>query len=672
MNLYFTNNIKLITTILTIICAIPDAHGMMRTPMVRYANKQNRILNPSHPQANFDIAIPSFSIDDLMAPDNPETFTTLNYNFRVDQNSLDSGQISEEGFFELSLMAYNKNPNDVNVNMNLAQFYEAGRGVQKNPARAIKHFQHAAKLGNPLAQWKYGRHLFDIENYELAYKFYKKSADAGFLQATNSLGTMFLQGLGVAQDDKVAFDYFTIAAEFKDPIALANLGSMYRVGRGAEPDYKLALEYNLEALPNNPAAAFNIAMLYLLGQGVPKNYELALQYFNIALNEPDCGAQAKFFVGELYFKGKGVQKDYEKAYEYFMQSAEKNHDGSKLYLGFMYENGFYKKKNIKTAIKYYLEAAAQGNPNAQYNLGTIYFNEGPYQDYKKALSYSKKAADQGDMNSEKMLGVLYFNGLGVTQDYSQSFIHFKKSADQGHAFAQTQVGNMFLHGLGVTQDYELALQYLQLAADQGDDSAQCNLGEMYLRGLGVSVDYQLALHYCQLSADQGNNYAKEDIITIGDILNKEVAEHMAKNLALNQEKIELPLTPIKTPAPIRAEKILKNQYNPRLPTFTSFSDLSKVLSSREVKSLSDVILSKKVIINTLFELQKSGKITIRMHKGKLVATQCGKNVGAHPVTLTVHLHDHDRPWEQQLNVKNDFFTLLHACGLDYENMMKSK
>jgi TPR repeat protein len=653
---------------------MPEAYAMMRTPMVYHDKNKKLTLSPKSSQATAEILdfISSFSKTKA-----PEANNSISIPVHIDQSFIDSGQLTEESLFQLLLLGYSTDKNHININLNLGQCYELGKGVEKNLSKAIKHFQRAAQLGDPFANWKLGIHNLDIKNYIPAYDFLTKAADGGTRAALVNLGRMHFLGLGVEQNDTIAFGYFKKAAELNDPFALVNLGIMYGSGRGVELNYKTALSYYEKALPlNEIGAKYNMALLYRHGHGLPQNYEKALEYFLFAADDSEHEAEAKYQIGVLYYKGKGVQKNYKQAYKYFKESAEKNHDFSMLHLGFMLERGLYKKINIEKAINYYLNSARMGNLYAQHNLGVIYYTKGKKQNYKEAFKFFKQAAHQGQVDSQKNLGILYLNGLGVEINNEQAFLYFKQAADQGLVDAQAQVGAMYLKGLGIMQDYQQALQYLQLAADQGDDNAQNDLGEMYFQGLGVMQDNQLALYYAQLSANAGNTQAEQNILLIKNILDQVkdlpcLAKVRLNNITKSRE--EKNLEPTKQPSILKEQETSK-PYDSRLPSFGSFANLSKSLSSRDVRYLSDVVLTKKIIFSTLFELQKSNppKITIRIKKGKLIATQCGPNIGANPASLTVHLHDHDRPWEQQLNVKDDFFTLIQACGIDYKNMLKLK
>jgi TPR repeat protein len=59
---------------------------------------------------------------------------------------------------------------------------------------------------------------------------------------------MYLYGLGVHQDDKVAVEWYRKAANQGHAGAQHNLGAMYQTGRGVEQNMKMAMEWFRKAV----------------------------------------------------------------------------------------------------------------------------------------------------------------------------------------------------------------------------------------------------------------------------------------------------------------------------------------------------------------------------------------------------------------------------------------
>ncbi len=104
-----------------------------------------------------------------------------------------------------------------------------------------------------------------------------------------------------------------------------------------------------------------------------------------------------------------------------------------------------------------------------------------------------------------------------------------------------------------------------------------------------------------------------------------------------------------------------------------FSALVNVLSSRDIKTLSRIELDKKIIGETLLQLEMTGIIKItrsQTNKNKVRATLKGEYKGLKRPSLTIHMHDHDVPWEKQKRVRDNFFDFLAECGIVSFDIMK--
>ncbi len=104
-----------------------------------------------------------------------------------------------------------------------------------------------------------------------------------------------------------------------------------------------------------------------------------------------------------------------------------------------------------------------------------------------------------------------------------------------------------------------------------------------------------------------------------------------------------------------------------------FSALVNILSSRDITTLSRIELDKKIIGETLLQLEMTGIIKItrsRSNKNKVRATLKGPYTGLKRPSLTIHMHDHDLPWEKQKRVKDHFFNFLDECGIVIYDIMQ--
>ena len=110
-------------------------------------------------------------------------------------------------------------------------------------------------------------------NYEHAVQLLQLWAKRGDAHAQSSLGVMYHDGHGVAQDYAKAQGWFEKAAAQGFVEAQTNLGVMYYRGRGVAQDYSKAREWwEKAAAQGNAGAQSNLGVMYEYGQGVAQSY----------------------------------------------------------------------------------------------------------------------------------------------------------------------------------------------------------------------------------------------------------------------------------------------------------------------------------------------------------------------------------------------------------------
>ena len=180
----------------------------------------------------------------------------------------------ETGNYELANAYYTKAMQrfDMQATFNLGCSYEKGEGVEKDLDSAFQLFEIAAIGGHPGAQWAVGYYYFEgWGNTEIDYakaadwftKGYNNPKDDKKMDCAAYLAVCYQDGLGVVQDDDLAFGYlkdveYNLEAISHDSIvgiALNALGVAYAYGRGTRQDIESGIEYLESAvkLGNNEA-----------------------------------------------------------------------------------------------------------------------------------------------------------------------------------------------------------------------------------------------------------------------------------------------------------------------------------------------------------------------------------------------------------------------------------
>jgi len=243
--------------------------------------------------------------------------------------------------------------------------YYTGDGVIQDYTQAVFWYRKAAEQGNVLAQFALGvmyetGHWFHNKSirpcslgvsYDSCHRpfaqssginpigacydtsrgvaqsctqavfWYRKAAEQGLADAQNNLGTMYRDGLGVAQEDYTeAVFWYRKAAEQGLAKAQNNLASMYQGGLGGTQDSTQAVFWYRKAAKQGLASAqYSLGMMYEQGDGIAQNYAQAIFWYRKAAEQGDADAQ--FSLGDMYYAGHGVAQDDTQA-EFWWRKAE--------------------------------------------------------------------------------------------------------------------------------------------------------------------------------------------------------------------------------------------------------------------------------------------------------------------------------------------------------------
>lgn len=129
---------------------------------------------------------------------------------------------------------------DVKAQFELATAYDWGRGVRRSGPEAEKWYRRAADAGLAEAQNSLGSVAQAAGRYEEARGWYEKAAAQNHDLALNSLGYLYDLGLGVPQDRRKGFEYYTRAANLGEPEAMWNIAQMYAAGQLGPKDMHMA------------------------------------------------------------------------------------------------------------------------------------------------------------------------------------------------------------------------------------------------------------------------------------------------------------------------------------------------------------------------------------------------------------------------------------------------
>ena len=184
---------------------------------------------------------------------------------------------------------------------------------------------------------KQAKDFLSKNDFKNAVPLLKKAAEAGNAEAEYNYGVSFQQGIEVAQDDKIANEWFLKSAKQDWRDAQFKVAYNYQKGRGCGVDYKESFYWSLKcAQQNDPDCMFNVVSCYLQGFGTDKNMDSMLMWAIRLGSLPDVEnlaqssniTSARLNIARMYRDGDKVEKDLMKSYMWFLIYNESKRDFS--------------------------------------------------------------------------------------------------------------------------------------------------------------------------------------------------------------------------------------------------------------------------------------------------------------------------------------------------------
>ncbi len=389
----------------------------------------------------------------------------------------------------------------------------------------------------------------DKESAKAIFNEVKICASNGDAECMNVMGLFYTKSILVEKNNKEAFTWFKLAAEYGFPNAIRNLALMYARGLGVERNMSLAIETTnrlkecdaslyylslgeIDKVAGNHEAAyenFRIASelgntrakyfygTYLLkGKYCDKNIIFGIK--NIRFAAKDCIAPACLLMARYYetgFKEGGIDQSNKLSVKNYKLAAKNGSIEAQKRLAEIYKNGILGvSKNQKESFKWYLIAAERGDYDAAFYVALAYVNgSGIEKNYVDAVKWYRIAADHGSSSAMNNLAVCFENGHGVEKNENKAFSLYLKSAELGGLMAANNVSVCFQKGTGTEPNPQQALFWKEKAAEGGNTIAQSKLAEWYFKGYGTSRNYEKALFwFVKSKLDKG-----EKSICVGNI-----------------------------------------------------------------------------------------------------------------------------------------------------------
>jgi len=212
---------------------------------------------------------------------------------------------------------------------------------------------------------KKAHEAYNKQDFETAFELYKELADAGDSDAQTSLGFMYQNAQGCQKDEAKAVEFYTKAAEAKQPYALFNLAILYMNGLcGLKHDQFKAFELHLEAATREvPPAMYEVALMLERGIGCEQNFSEAAFWYEEGAKRGHLESFNN--LGALYKEGHGVVQDDARTFICFSRAAEGGLAQGLYNLGLLYDQGVGCQKDADKALELCRKAAYKGHEKAK-------------------------------------------------------------------------------------------------------------------------------------------------------------------------------------------------------------------------------------------------------------------------------------------------------------------
>jgi TPR repeat protein len=214
-----------------------------------------------------------------------------------------------------------------------SDYVQAGSGIpfdKIDPTVAIPACEEAIRQDPNSARFAFqlGRSKLKADDYDSALRLFHQAADRGFAPAFGSIGSMYLEGKGVAKDEHMAFDWLMKAAVRGFAGSQMSLGYVFENGLGVSQDYAAAFKwYHLAAVQGFPSAQDSVGYFYAKGLGVHQDDREAALWIAKAARQGMAGAQ--YNLGTMYESGQGVPTSRSVAMTWYKKAADQGNADAK-------------------------------------------------------------------------------------------------------------------------------------------------------------------------------------------------------------------------------------------------------------------------------------------------------------------------------------------------------
>lgn len=256
---------------------------------------------------------------------------------------------------------------------NLAELFDRGQGVPKDPARAAMLFQQSCQGGSADACSDLGAHLRDgagVPRDEIAaVQLHQRACMAGAAAGCDRWAAALSSGRGTARDEVRAAALWDRGCRGGHAPSCGKLGMNYMRGDGVPRDTTRGLEL-LKAACAGGALCVGLGMVYKGGRGMPRNDALALDLFKRACARGDQLACTG--VANMKGWGRGAPRDDAAALDIFRRVCAAGTTYGCTRVGLMTELGRGTPQNLAQAAAIYARSCETGATDGCASLAMLH------------------------------------------------------------------------------------------------------------------------------------------------------------------------------------------------------------------------------------------------------------------------------------------------------------
>ena len=429
------------------------------------------------------------------------------------------------GFSRIAYLRGKADGGDAEAAFELGRRLAEGKGVDKDPAEALRRFEAAGNAGHAEARFRAGdchaRGIGTARNDAVAADWFRRGAEAGNPDAAGAWAECLWEGRGVAEDRLQALEAAGPALE--KAIASAQYVTGLALVQGVGPEHnpqRGASLVELAAANGHAAAQFALSQLYSQGSGVPKDEAAAAQWAKKAAQGGLLEAMLDTAV--RYAEGRGVAKSPSESRRWLGNAAKIDPVAAKKTedaLATAEADRLRRAAEVDKIARgraadplFDLKARARsGEPAAMFELAKrLDEGDGTTKDSAAAVSWWKALAEKADVDAADAqrreeawgrYGAHLYEGVGVGKDVAAAVPWLEKFAE-GVKSAEERSFSFFSSSPPKTGPSEPEWATDRKQVERG--KACLRLARCYDNGEGVQRNVSRANHWYEQGAEADN------------------------------------------------------------------------------------------------------------------------------------------------------------------------